>query len=167
MLTATLLVCAFAALTGADDLNNSSAINNTVFNVALSCPVDWKLFGDHCFHLVSRQMTWVDAQKNCETLDANLASIQSIEEQMFVKSFIQLHAGENEEVWIGGSDCQQEFVFFWIDGASFKFTNWCPKEPDNSGKNQHCIQFNYGAEGCWDDVGCSSSRPSVCRKASH
>lgn len=109
-------------------------------------------------------------------MDANLASIHSIEEYHKIQSIVVDNTAENQKTWIGGSDCQeviyhytrsvgtdiksilfyiiwsyiysivQENAWFWIDGTPFKFTNWCAGDPDDYNNNQRCIQINYGGK---------------------
>ncbi|XP_040894478.1 type-2 ice-structuring protein-like isoform X2 [Toxotes jaculatrix] len=164
MLTATLLVCAMMALTGAND----PSINSTslIINRDESCPSNWKKFNDRCFNFVPRSLSWATAEKNCQSMDANLASVHSIEEYHFIQSVIQDNTAQDQETWVGASDCQEENVWLWSDGSVFKFSNWCQGQPDDTENRQRCLQINYGDGKCWDDNGCSNLRPSICaRKA--
>lgn len=34
-------------------------------------------------------------------------------------------------------------VWFWSNGTSMKYVNWCKGQPDNHFGNQKCLQMNY------------------------
>ncbi|XP_070689932.1 type-2 ice-structuring protein-like isoform X2 [Pempheris klunzingeri] len=128
-----------------------------------SCPCGWTENYDRCFFYVSRKMRWPEAEKNCNSMNGNLASVRSIEEYQAIQRVILTATNANGNAWIGGSDAQQEHVWFWSDGTPFTYLNWCRGQPDNK-YNQNCMQMNYGDHKCWDDVGCTHTLPSVCAK---
>uniref|UniRef100_I3K9E2 C-type lectin domain-containing protein n=1 Tax=Oreochromis niloticus TaxID=8128 RepID=I3K9E2_ORENI len=128
------------------------------------CPAGWTRYRKQCYIYVSEYMTWAEAQKNCQSMNANQASVQSLAEYQRIQQVIFDATQENRLAWLGGSDAQQEGYWFWINGAKFKYTNWCPGEPSNYLNTQHCIQMNYSQEKCWDDQICDTRLPSVCVK---
>ncbi|XP_044198420.1 ladderlectin-like, partial [Thunnus albacares] len=115
------------------------------------------------FLFVPRTLTWTQAERNCKSMGANLASIHGIWEHNLIKGMISDRAQSSPETWIGGSDSQGEGVWLWSDGTTFDFSYWCRGEPNGRG-NQDCIQMNYGGNNCWDDLQCNAYRSSVCAK---
>ncbi|KAM6952239.1 ladderlectin-like [Lycodopsis pacificus] len=109
-------------------------------------------------------MTWAKAEKHCVSLGGNLASVHNILEYEGIQKIILDSSQENKSSWIGGSDAEEENQWLWTDGTIFGYTNWCAGEPNNGGGIQYCMQMNYGGAKCWDDVQCSSNKPSVCVK---
>ncbi|GAA6217723.1 type-2 ice-structuring protein-like isoform X1 [Lates japonicus] len=177
MLTVTLLFCAMTGLTitngnpinaPAKELSLNTTLGKFTVSISIStnCPSGWTPFNGHCLRFVSSELSWAKSQQNCQSMNANLASVHSIEEYHTIQRMIRQNSLFSRDVkaWIGGSDCQEENAWFWIDGTPFLFTNWCDREPDNRYSKQHCIQINYGDGKCWSDADCSSLRPSVCAK---
>ncbi|XP_026154649.1 ladderlectin-like [Mastacembelus armatus] len=147
------LLCALLALTTAQGQ----------CPVKPACPSGWTEYCGRCFTYVPRAMAWADAQKNCQTLGANLASVRGAEEYGVIQKVISDSKGTGA-AWIGGSDAQQEGSWFWINGDNFKYTNWTPGEPNNQGGAQNCIQMNFAGQKLWDDLQCNAGLPSVCVK---
>ncbi|XP_014831467.1 PREDICTED: galactose-specific lectin nattectin-like [Poecilia mexicana] len=128
------------------------------------CPRGWTKIYGRCFRYVARPMTWANAEKNCLSMGANLASVRNAYEYRRIQALIRAASRNSREAWLGGSDAQQEKTWLWSDGSPMRYTNWCPGEPNNGGGSQHCLQMNYSGGKCWDDLWCNHSRPSVCAK---
>uniref|UniRef100_A0A8P4JVY1 C-type lectin domain-containing protein n=2 Tax=Dicentrarchus labrax TaxID=13489 RepID=A0A8P4JVY1_DICLA len=122
----------------------------------------WTGYKGSCFHYIPTAMTWARAEKNCQSMGANLASVHSAEEYHELQRMIVSITHAYRETWIGGSDAQEEGVWLWSDGSSFNYRH-CGGF-DNWGGKQHCLQMNYGGQKCWDDCQCSYKRPFVCAK---
>ncbi|KAK2811268.1 hypothetical protein Q5P01_002876 [Channa striata] len=129
-----------------------------------SCPCGWTQYYGRCFLYVAQPMAWVDAQKHCQSVDANLASIHSKEEHQMIQSVIFTATNVNSEAWIGASDAQQENYWFWIDGTLLDYLNWGAGQPDDKRGQQDCMKMNWGDNNLWDDGNCNVSFPSVCAK---
>ncbi|XP_078105960.1 type-2 ice-structuring protein-like [Sander vitreus] len=166
MLTVSLLVCAMMALATAGDADVTSSKTNDTFSYAdgPSCPASWNKHNDRCFLYVPRTLDWADAEKNCQSLKGNLASVHSVEEYQFIQRMITQQTQGNPMAWVGGTNCQKKTLWFWSDGRPFSFTFWCAGEPNNQGGNQGCLRMNYGEHNCWDDIQCSDQLASVCAK---
>ncbi|XP_026225410.1 ladderlectin-like [Anabas testudineus] len=165
MLTLCVLGCVMMVLTGHAKplVENDQSVRSELVKSSLSCSSGWSEINGRCFHYVPKTMTWAKAEKNCQSMGANLASVHNFQEYHDIQKLIATTTHEYKETWIGGSDAQQENVWLWTDGRPFHYTHWCRGEPNDSGK-QHCIQMNFGDQKCWDDVGCDYYRPSVCAK---
>ncbi|XP_041643382.1 type-2 ice-structuring protein-like [Cheilinus undulatus] len=156
MWTVSALLCAMMAVTvgAAADLH--------VFSKSSNCPCGWTEFQDRCYIYVSKTMTWSEAQRNCQNMKANLASVRSFEEYTAIRGLTAVD--QYGSTWIGASDAQQERYWFWADGTPFTFTYWCSYQPDHSGVGPHCLHMNFGVNKCWDDAECKARFPSVCAK---
>ncbi|RVE60774.1 hypothetical protein OJAV_G00184850 [Oryzias javanicus] len=126
------------------------------------CGHGWTWINNRCFRLMPAAKSWAQAERSCISMRANLASVHSIEEYHEIQSLTA--ASEYKETWIGGYDCQENGVWFWSDGSPFHFTNWCPGQPDNLGRNQNCLQMNFSPAKCWDDATCTDHLPYICAK---
>ncbi|KAK5607004.1 hypothetical protein CRENBAI_010277 [Crenichthys baileyi] len=128
------------------------------------CPSGWTQINSRCFKYVPRPLSWDGAEKNCLSMGANLASVQDMNEYHQIKSVISMASSGSKETWIGGTNVQELNIWLWTDGSPFSYTHWCPGEPSNFQGNQRCLQMNYSAQKCWDDLNCSEKLPSVCGK---
>ncbi|XP_038588174.1 type-2 ice-structuring protein-like isoform X2 [Micropterus salmoides] len=150
------LLCAVITLTRA-------AGEHHILERSTSCPSGWTKISGRCFLFVPRTMTWAQAERNCLSLGANLASVRGAEEYHGIKRLVADKTHGNSQTWLGGSDSEEERVWFWSDGTPFTFSYWCRGEPNNDGY-QHCLQMNYGGDKCWDDTKCHYHLQSVCVK---
>uniref|UniRef100_A0A4W6BSN0 C-type lectin domain-containing protein n=1 Tax=Lates calcarifer TaxID=8187 RepID=A0A4W6BSN0_LATCA len=141
-----------------------SSGEHRVVKRSTSCPCGWTEYYDRCFFYVSKAMSWADAQKNCETMNSNLASVHSDEEYQLIQKVVLVASHGSGPTWIGGSDAQKEKLWFWIDGTTFKYENWCEGQPDDFQGAQDCALMNFAANKCWDDGNCEAALPSVCAK---
>lgn len=172
LLTVSTLLCAMVSLGTAAARRAKVASNGTeplipagehhVAKRAASCPSGWTQYGNRCFLYNNHQMTWSQAQRICQTINANLASVHSYEEYQFIRGVISSATHESGLTWIGGSDAQQEGYWFWMDGTRFTFTQWCQGEPNNHRGNEHCLLVNFSGSKCWNDGTCDSRFPFIC-----
>ncbi|XP_044198423.1 galactose-specific lectin nattectin-like [Thunnus albacares] len=105
---------------------------------SILCPPGWSYYHGRCFLHVSRALSWAKAEKNCLSMGANLASVHSRHDYHAVQKIIWNHVHRNDYAWIGGSDCQEEGLWFWSDGTPFNLKYWCSGEPNNLNA-QHCL----------------------------
>ncbi|XP_039677802.1 galactose-specific lectin nattectin-like [Perca fluviatilis] len=109
-----------------------------------SCPRGWTRYNGRCFLYFPTAMTWSNAERNCQSLGGNLASVHNVHEYHEIQRLIVKTSYEHEAAWIGGSDAQQKNIWLWSDSSRFIYVNWCRGEPNNFFGSQHCIQMNYG-----------------------
>ncbi|XP_045919991.1 ladderlectin-like [Micropterus dolomieu] len=162
-LTLSALLCAMMALTRAAALPDAEAGNWTDSFTpgqwrSTSCPGGWTAFNDRCFLYVPRSMSWAVAERNC----MSMASVHNIQEYHQIQTLILSATHYQGLTWIGGSDGQQEYYWFWSDGTSFGFSHWCPGEPNNYLGHQNCAVVNHSDRKCWDNLWCDWQLPSVC-----
>ncbi|XP_034078662.1 ladderlectin-like isoform X3 [Gymnodraco acuticeps] len=128
-----------------------------------ACPGDWTEFDGRCFQYVPKELSWAKAEKNCHSMDAHLASVHSTAEHNEIQKIIIDASQKLKETWIGGSDAHEVGEWFWSDGSHFDYNDWCAGEPSVQ-EAQRCLQINYTEDKCWDNIECSTERPSVCVK---
>ncbi|XP_063324899.1 ladderlectin-like [Pelmatolapia mariae] len=128
----------------------------------------WTRYGDRYFRYFPQQWTWAEAQKHCESLNANLASVRNLGEYQVIQRVIYNGARDYVPTWIGGSNAQEDRFWFWIGGTRFIYANWCHGEPNNVGGREHCIHMNWTGNKCMNDIPCTYRYPFVCaRKVGH
>uniref|UniRef100_A0A8P4KGP3 C-type lectin domain-containing protein n=1 Tax=Dicentrarchus labrax TaxID=13489 RepID=A0A8P4KGP3_DICLA len=113
ILTAFAVLCAMMALTRAVALPEAKAkddqtVKSRLVKRSTDCPNRWSLFNNRCFHYIPRPMTWAQAEKNCQSMGANLASVQNIQEYQEIQRLIRAVSYQSKETWLGGSDAQEE-----------------------------------------------------------
>ncbi|CAG0903286.1 unnamed protein product [Darwinula stevensoni] len=83
----------------------------------IQCEEGWEEFDSHCYYFSDEEMNFTDARAACEAMNAQLTSIHSSEEQMFIQERCQ-----TPTVWIGAkpTGCQNEnpYCFEFLDGTA-------------------------------------------------
>ncbi|KAG1949139.1 ladderlectin-like [Pimephales promelas] len=116
-------------------------------------------FWTRCYKYFSDASNWITAERNCQSLGANLASVSNKLENKFL---LRLLPSPSTRTWIGAHDAVQDGHWLWSDGSVFSFTNWCSGEPNNAGVPEDCLEINFTADRCWNDVPCSISLSYIC-----
>nr|AAI50375.1 Zgc:171670 protein [Danio rerio] len=124
----------------------------------LRCERGWSGSGSRCFRFFSRSVNWVTAERNCQSLGGNLASVHDQVENDFLLTLVP----GSTRCWIGGHDGEQDGQWLWSDGSVYGYTNWCSGEP--SGGSEHCLEINWTSNRCWNDQGCSTRMGYLCAK---
>lgn len=136
------------------------SMGNAEVNLAEKCPYGWTNFGIRCYKYFSQSATWITAEKNCQTLGGNLASVHSKPENDFLLSLVP---SASTTFWVGADDGVQEGQWLWSDGTvSNDYINWCSAEPNNSGGSENCLEINFSSNHCWNDESCSKTKNYVC-----
>jgi cysteine-rich repeat protein len=106
----------------------------------------------HAYRLQTRARTWTEARDACASAGGYLFSIETAEEQDFLRQNFAV------EVWLGATRAASGFE--WITGAPLAFTAFGRNQPDNAGGNEDCLVFNrFDA---WADADCAASKRFVC-----
>ena len=156
MFLPSVLLCGLYALALADVLPPTDGGLETA-----SCPEFWDSYEAGCYKYVSSLLTWADAELHCQTMDAHLVSIHSINEMNFIVTMIENRDPTKGAHWIGFNDEHKEDSWMWSDGSRNDFTAWSPREPNNSDNNEDCAHVSF-----WDGMGdgrCSVLSSSVCK----
>ncbi|XP_024116219.1 lactose-binding lectin l-2-like [Oryzias melastigma] len=128
-----------------------------------NCPPFWYCYGNRCYKYVATPMIWGDAELHCVSQDANLVSVQSHEEEAFVKMLIRNFDPAEADTWIGLSDAEKEGGWLWSDGSKITFQAWYTGEPNNNYGKEHCGCTNFGTTKQWNDYPCTNKYSFVCK----
>ncbi|XP_030614092.1 C-type lectin domain family 10 member A-like [Archocentrus centrarchus] len=128
-----------------------------------TCPSRWSMVGCSCYRLSERSGTWDQGRKDCRDKGADLAVIDSAEEQNFLASLT------SNPAWIGLNDKEEEGTWKWIDGTPLTVKYWESSQPDNGGGSlrwgeEDCAHIRTPMSASWNDFSCESSLPWVCEK---
>ncbi|KAK6291658.1 hypothetical protein J4Q44_G00374430 [Coregonus suidteri] len=149
-------------------LSAAFALGDAISSGIRLCP-GWTDYGSRCFMFVKTARTWPEAERHCMSLGANLASVNSSEENQFLQDVVSSKTGSFTATWLGGFDTipglvGKDRLWFWSDGANFDYQNWNQGEPNNNGGREPCIVMNFGGEHGWNDLECGNVLPSVCSR---
>ncbi|XP_037646459.1 galactose-specific lectin nattectin-like [Sebastes umbrosus] len=127
-----------------------------------ACPPGWTQFGDRCFMFHIRGKAWHEAERDCLSMDGNLASVHSVKEHDFLRDYVYRVSYSYRYIWLGGHDAVKEGFWMWADGSKFNYTRWATGVPNNL-KKEDCLEMNYAGT-YWNDRKCTAIRSYVCSK---
>uniref|UniRef100_A0A669B5R9 Ladderlectin n=1 Tax=Oreochromis niloticus TaxID=8128 RepID=A0A669B5R9_ORENI len=145
LLTVSVLLCAMMALIIAAEEGGTEAKapeEHLVEKRALCHWCHWIRFGNRYYRYFPYHLDWAHAQRHCQSMHANLASVRNLREYRVIQRVIYRATHSYPITWLGGSDAQKEHHWFWIDGTPFRFTHWCCREPNNARHNECCLHMN-------------------------
>uniref|UniRef100_A0A3Q0SDB1 C-type lectin domain-containing protein n=1 Tax=Amphilophus citrinellus TaxID=61819 RepID=A0A3Q0SDB1_AMPCI len=119
----------------------------------------WTTHGNRQYRYFPHHVTWAQAQRFCESQNANLASVRNLGEYQAIQRVIYRATFNYVPAWIGGSD---KGYWFWSDGTPFRYANWCRGEPNNVWGMEHCLHMNWTGNRCMNDIPCHNQYPFVC-----
>ncbi|XP_056091266.1 ladderlectin-like [Rhinichthys klamathensis goyatoka] len=122
------------------------------------CRHGWTNFGQRCYKYFSLSVHWVKAERNCQSLGANLASVHDQPENDFLLSLLP----SSTRAWVGGHDGEQDGEWLWSDGSVYDYDHWCSGEPNNFDVPENCLEINWNSNRCWNDSPCSTSMKYIC-----
>ncbi|KAE8285643.1 C-type lectin domain family 17, member A Prolectin [Larimichthys crocea] len=125
------------------------------------CQTGWRKFDISCYLVTTLEKNWTLSRQDCIAKGADLAIIDSREEQVFVNGLLK--SGYN--AWIGLSDSLEEGTWVWLDGTPVTIAYWQPGQPNSFNRNQDCgeiVQKEGGGE--WNDDGCFAEQLGICEK---
>uniref|UniRef100_A0A1I8AIP5 C-type lectin domain-containing protein n=1 Tax=Steinernema glaseri TaxID=37863 RepID=A0A1I8AIP5_9BILA len=129
--------------------------------VTTTCPPSpepsWKQLGNNLYCSNPTAMSWGDARKWCASHGADLVSIHSEQENLFV------YGMWSYGTWLGGHSPSRNNTFVWADGTEWDFQNWSQNDPNNQFfGDANCLQAFIKNQ--WTSSSCSDANPFVCKK---
>ncbi|XP_035512336.1 galactose-specific lectin nattectin-like [Morone saxatilis] len=70
----------------------------------VTCPPFWTQFDRRCFLFSYAEKDWTDAERFCNSLGGNLASLRSQSEYTFIRDLIYKATNSHKNTWVGASD---------------------------------------------------------------
>uniref|UniRef100_A0A673BZN7 C-type lectin domain-containing protein n=1 Tax=Sphaeramia orbicularis TaxID=375764 RepID=A0A673BZN7_9TELE len=132
-----------------------------VYKTCKVCPSGWAVFDGRCYLFNMQEKEWIDAERTCTSLGANLASLRNARVLKFITDMIYTATGSSKKTWVGGHDA--EGLWLWSDGSHFAFKDWAKGEPNNEKEKEHCMEMNFKGKYV-NDESCSMKNSYVCAK---
>ncbi|CAH1773478.1 unnamed protein product [Owenia fusiformis] len=138
-----------------------------------TCPHDFinsTEFGS-CYKLFTVEpLSWIDALSHCQSMGANLATIESDEEQNFLKEQIQ-QKNNLKYFWIGLNNLHGYWSWSTMPGQENEplgkdnYHSWNVDEGQPENNNQHCAEMDAAKSGRnyrWHDDHCMYKHTYIC-----
>lgn len=125
-----------------------------------ACPDEFVAVNRSCYLFRSLPTTWSDARSVCHYYGADLATIETLEENAFLHSrfyeeFVQRRqydtSSDGHYFWVGGTDESSESYWVWAaSGDPIRLNLWADQQPASSNRDQNylCIDLWTGR---WHD----------------
>ncbi|XP_071769192.1 uncharacterized protein LOC139922567 [Centroberyx gerrardi] len=122
------------------------------------CRQGWIKFNSSCYYIASESKNWDKSRQDCRDRGADLAIINSKEEQNFLTRF-------HDRTWIGLSDKHAEGKWMWVDGTFLVGAGfWQDGEPNDHSGVEDCVEVSRGGDG-WNDLRCSERLSWACEES--
>nr|XP_012807954.2 lymphocyte antigen 75 [Jaculus jaculus] len=106
------------------------------------------------YRIISKNLTWHGALKECLEANMRLVSISGPYQQAFLAVQAALH---NSSFWIGLSSQDDELNFGWSDGKRLHFSHWA----ENTEQLEDCVILD--TDGFWKTADCNDIQPgAIC-----
>ncbi|XP_066446157.1 lactose-binding lectin l-2-like [Eleutherodactylus coqui] len=128
-----------------------------------TCEDGWKQLDDSCYSSTVVKATWSQTRDSCLKKGADLASITSEREQLFLVSISG--ASSYKHCWIGLHDMDEEGTWTWVDGSNYEtsYKRWGNEQPDDWEDAEDCVHLR--AFGEWNDISCDyEGAYGICEK---
>ncbi|CAJ1072733.1 macrophage mannose receptor 1-like isoform X1 [Xyrichtys novacula] len=123
-----------------------------------SIPATYVPLGNDSIKVVTKNLTWEDAKKQCESEKANLASLR----KEWTVAYVQLLSMNlKAPLWIGLNKQQTGGYYRYIDGWHLGSASWAEGEPKT---DLPCVYLDV--DGKWRTSFCNRTMYSVCMQTS-
>ena len=120
------------------------------------CPPGWMSLDNYCYHYVSDEKTWQEADDHCAGLQPG-ARLSPVTNMGTWRILYQQFGSSGSAIWVGLSNSVSEGSFQATDGADWSVT-WADGAP--GGQDEDCVRMTQLEA---DDVSCQGTLPFICR----
>ncbi|XP_052761513.1 perlucin-like protein [Mya arenaria] len=120
----------------------------------------WVHYEDSCYLIGHTDLSFIDAQRYCQSHGANLVNLETPKENTFLKGY--LSDLKDSKHWIGLTDEITEGVWKQYPSEELvTFTDWGTHQPNN-GKTSNCAAYWESFGYHWVDEPCTSHYKALC-----
>ncbi|XP_069140520.1 perlucin-like isoform X1 [Argopecten irradians] len=135
------------------------------------CPDGFSKHGGSCYKAVRIKATWAESDVYCHSAGADLATIETAEEQHYLEGHLSAIAGafDPPQFWIGGEDFAEEGTWVWLKSktpiSAQSYSNWIgggSSLPITFDEN--CLMVTRDSGYKWEDNNCDDHYFFICEK---
>ncbi|KAM4727472.1 macrophage mannose receptor 1-like [Anableps anableps] len=127
------------------------------YNVTSDGWLEWRT---HQYYIQTQSMANEDARQSCKEKHADLVTIDSEAERVFVWKQLYKRSGS---FWIGLTvDLDKSFQ--WMDGSPVIYQMWDEGQPNFINSDENCVVMR-SFHGFWHDYNCGYEFGSVCKRS--
>ncbi|XP_028131894.1 perlucin [Diabrotica virgifera virgifera] len=112
-------------------------------------------FGNSVYYIVHTfEGYWLDAMLHCKSLNMDLVSIESQQENNFLHQKMREYFGNGPEYWFWSSGAKLKNRWVWMSkGRPINYYNWYPNQPDNARNEENRLELRWNWAGGlrWND----------------
>jgi hypothetical protein len=141
--------------------SGSSSSSSSGGGASTVCEAPWQR-GDsisgRCYLQEFGTREWAAAEQRCVDLGGHLLAIDSANELAQIADWM------GTEVWIGGTDANNEGAFAWTNGQAWSFATWKDGAPMDPSGNRDCVLLAkpIGSLPAFDCRQCTEKRAYIC-----
>ncbi|KAK3100720.1 hypothetical protein FSP39_024244 [Pinctada imbricata] len=157
-----------APTAGSDLISDILKISKDIYTAGIACGKDlnWMTYKGHCYYVVdgvgSQSKSWREARRWCQSHSAELISITSVFEQLFIQN--QIKNTTAFSFWTGFSETDFDLGYKWSDGSPASYINWRKGEPNDFYGAEDCVEIMVYS-GQWNDAHCATKKGFICEKS--
>ncbi|XP_053383033.1 C-type lectin mannose-binding isoform-like [Mercenaria mercenaria] len=127
---------------------------------SLCCLDGWTSFNGSCYFFGHHDLDFQEAERFCAHYKAHLTSIETQNENTFIKSHLQNY--KDPRHWIGLTDEIVENAWVWYENDKpATFTDWGSRQPDQ-GRTANCVAIWASYKYQWVDEPCTHLFKPLC-----
>ncbi|KAL3837239.1 hypothetical protein ACJMK2_022607, partial [Sinanodonta woodiana] len=129
---------------------------------SVQCEHGWIGWNQGCYYFDLEAADFTGALKSCRNLNAELVSIVSHREQLFLKETKDIFPDyKSPNMWhFGLYNFRKSPVWGWVDGSLLTYVSFNPSHPIN--EELECAVDTKG--NCWATTECKKTYPFICKK---
>ncbi|XP_067653431.1 type-2 ice-structuring protein-like [Haliotis asinina] len=142
------------------NLCNQNVCNTTVSNSGSGgCPPTFVKSRSKCYYVANWNVTWDEARLDCQRRGADLVSINTAEEQLFIQNSTR----PGLDFWTGGYYAPATRGWEWLDGTNVDYTAWYPSYPrDKTNEYEYRIAVRSRTKYNWFESIKTASHSFIC-----
>ncbi|KAL3853023.1 hypothetical protein ACJMK2_016609 [Sinanodonta woodiana] len=135
-----------------------------------ACGSGWIAHGNSCYKFTTDIQNWVDARTMCKWHSADLAMVETRDENEWIKSQARKanHTDQDQGFWLGATDFIGEGHWYWesTQPLQFTYTDWGQLQPNNRNNSEHCLAILKYFDYAWSDEKCDWDNLNyICEKS--